>query len=66
MSSEGDRIERAGDYIMGRMSQAERERAERDLERTRRGEPARETGITPTASAEEPAAIWQLPERFAP
>ncbi|APH70462.1 anti-sigma factor domain-containing protein [Aquibium oceanicum] len=33
MSSEGDRIERAGDYIMGRMSQAERERAERDLER---------------------------------
>lgn len=39
---------------------------ERDLERTRRGEPARETGITPPASAEAPAAIWQLPERFAP
>ncbi|MEX0405469.1 anti-sigma factor [Aquibium sp. LZ166] len=33
MSSEVDRIERAGDYIMGRMTQAERERAERDLER---------------------------------
>ena len=33
MSSESERLERAGDYIMGRMNEAERERAERDLER---------------------------------
>lgn len=33
MSSDSDRYGRAGDYVMGRMEPAERERAERDLER---------------------------------
>lgn len=33
MSSDEDRIARAGDYILGVMDEAERERAERDLER---------------------------------
>jgi anti-sigma-K factor RskA len=33
MSSDEDRIARAGDYILGVMDDAERERAERDLER---------------------------------
>lgn len=33
MKSENDRMLRAGDYVMGRMDAAERERAERDLER---------------------------------
>ncbi|MFN3549339.1 MAG: anti-sigma factor domain-containing protein [Mesorhizobium sp.] len=33
MSSDGERYGRAGDYVMGRMEPAERERAERDLER---------------------------------
>ena len=33
MSSDSDRYGRAGDYVMGRMAPAERERAERDLER---------------------------------
>ncbi len=32
MSSDSDRYGRAGDYVMGRMEPAERERAERDLE----------------------------------
>ena len=32
MSPEGDRMGRAGDYILGLMSDRERERAERDLE----------------------------------
>lgn len=32
MASENDRIARAGDYILGLMSDRERERAERDLE----------------------------------
>ncbi|TPK62241.1 hypothetical protein FJ546_15910 [Mesorhizobium sp. B2-4-19] len=32
MAGEGDRIERAGEYVLGLMSDAERERAERDLE----------------------------------
>lgn len=33
MSSDSDRYGRAGDYVMGRMAPAERERAERDIER---------------------------------
>ena len=33
MSSDSDRYGRAGDYVMGRMEPAERERAERDIER---------------------------------
>jgi len=33
MSGDSDRYGRAGDYVMGRMEPAERERAERDLER---------------------------------
>lgn len=33
MSGDGERYGRAGDYVMGRMAPAERERAERDLER---------------------------------
>jgi hypothetical protein len=32
MASESDRIARAGDYVLGLMHDAERERAERDLE----------------------------------
>jgi hypothetical protein len=32
MGAEGDRGKRAGDYILGLMGEAERERAERDLE----------------------------------
>ncbi len=32
MASESDRIARAGDYVLGLMSDRERERAERDLE----------------------------------
>ncbi|RUW59934.1 hypothetical protein [Mesorhizobium sp. M7A.F.Ca.US.008.03.1.1] len=32
MVSESDRIARAGDYVLGLMNDAERERAERDLE----------------------------------
>ncbi|RWC33119.1 hypothetical protein [Mesorhizobium sp.] len=32
MASESDRIARAGDYVLGLMNDAERERAERDLE----------------------------------
>ena len=32
MASESDRIARAGDYVLGLMNGAERERAERDLE----------------------------------
>jgi anti-sigma-K factor RskA len=33
MINETDRMRRAGDYVLGRMDAAERERAERDLER---------------------------------
>jgi anti-sigma-K factor RskA len=33
MSNETDRMARAGNYVLGLMSEAERERAERDLER---------------------------------
>ncbi|MER9305699.1 hypothetical protein NKJ06_20685 [Mesorhizobium sp. M0293] len=32
MASESDRIARAGDYVLGLMNDADRERAERDLE----------------------------------
>ena len=32
MATESDRIARAGDYVLGLMNDAERERAERDLE----------------------------------
>lgn len=32
MASEGERMERAGDYVLGLMSDRDRERAERDLE----------------------------------
>lgn len=32
MASESDRVARAGDYVLGQMNDAERERAERDLE----------------------------------
>jgi hypothetical protein len=32
MDAEGERGKRAGDFILGRMNEAERERAERDLE----------------------------------
>ena len=32
-TGEGDRVARAGDYVFGLMSDSERERAERDLER---------------------------------
>lgn len=32
MGAEGERGKRAGDFILGRMDEAERERAERDLE----------------------------------
>ncbi|RUX02285.1 MAG: hypothetical protein EOS71_06435 [Mesorhizobium sp.] len=32
MAGESDRIARAGDYVLGLMNEAERERAERDLE----------------------------------
>ena len=32
MASESDRVARAGDYVLGLMNDAERERAERDLE----------------------------------
>lgn len=32
MGAEGERGKRAGDFILGRMNEAERERAERDLE----------------------------------
>lgn len=33
MSNEADRMSRAGNYVLGLMNEAERERAERDLER---------------------------------
>ncbi|MVA98097.1 hypothetical protein GN330_12675 [Nitratireductor sp. CAU 1489] len=33
MTSDSDRMARAGDFVMGRMNEAERERAEKDLER---------------------------------
>ncbi|MBZ9680376.1 hypothetical protein FJ950_22950 [Mesorhizobium sp. B2-3-14] len=65
MAGESDRIARAGDYVLGLMNDAERERAERDLEI----DPAFRDAVVQLAErmhvfdrAEKPAGVnhWEL------
>ncbi|MBZ9757138.1 hypothetical protein LB524_17780 [Mesorhizobium sp. ESP6-5] len=65
MAGESDRVARAGDYVLGLMNDAERERAERDLEI----DPAFRDAVVQLAErmhvfdrAEKPAGVnhWEL------
>jgi anti-sigma-K factor RskA len=64
MSSDSDRYGRAGDYVMGRMGPAERERAERDLERDPKFREAvvRLAERLRRADVSADAALWQSVE----
>jgi anti-sigma-K factor RskA len=64
MSGDSDRYGRAGDYVMGRMGPAERERAERDLERDPRFREAvlRLSGRIRHGDTVAAAELWQAVE----